>query len=181
MVGYTPQVVTSVWFGNKKQPAPIYGNYRNGRGKAHGYDVYGREEPGYIWQAYMDSYLNGDESGRTPVCADPYPEGMSQLHRLCDQNGRPRLSVGIRLRQYSRLATGIPASRRSSADCQVPSGRSPWAQKKVTNPMNPRPTYHQSVNTIAAAMPRANVKQAITRCHRIMVSVRLIVVDALSR
>jgi membrane peptidoglycan carboxypeptidase len=59
MVGYTPQVVTAVWFGNKKQPAPIYGNYHNGRGKARGYDVYGREEPGYIWQAYMDSYLNG--------------------------------------------------------------------------------------------------------------------------
>ncbi|KAA9150783.1 penicillin-binding protein [Amycolatopsis acidicola] len=59
MVGYTPQVVTAVWFGNEKQPAPIYGNYHNGKGKERGYDVYGREEPGYIWQAYMDAYLNG--------------------------------------------------------------------------------------------------------------------------
>ncbi|HVV12067.1 transglycosylase domain-containing protein [Amycolatopsis sp.] len=59
MVGYTPQVVTSVWFGNKKQPAPIYGNYHNGLGSNHGYDVYGREEPGYIWQDFMDTYLAG--------------------------------------------------------------------------------------------------------------------------
>ncbi|HWC80544.1 MAG TPA: transglycosylase domain-containing protein [Pseudonocardiaceae bacterium] len=55
MVGYTPQVVTAVWFGNKRQPAPIYGNYKGG----HGYNVYGREEPGYIWQAYMNAYLTG--------------------------------------------------------------------------------------------------------------------------
>jgi membrane peptidoglycan carboxypeptidase len=58
MVGYTPQVVTAVWFGNKKQPAPIYGNYHNGVGRETGYDVYGREEPGYIWQDYMNSYLS---------------------------------------------------------------------------------------------------------------------------
>ncbi|MFD2416747.1 transglycosylase domain-containing protein [Amycolatopsis pigmentata] len=66
MVGYTPQVVTAVWFGNKKQPAPIYGNYHNGIGKEHGYDVYGREEPGYIWQAFMDSYLNGKPAKQFP-------------------------------------------------------------------------------------------------------------------
>jgi membrane peptidoglycan carboxypeptidase len=59
MVGYTPQVVTSVWFGNVKQPSAIYGNYHNTIGPAHNYDVYGREEPGYIWQAYMNSYLQG--------------------------------------------------------------------------------------------------------------------------
>lgn len=59
MVGYTPQIVTAVWFGNKKQPSPIYGNYHNGKGKEHGYDVYGREEPGYIWQEFMNSYLSG--------------------------------------------------------------------------------------------------------------------------
>ncbi|TVT16797.1 penicillin-binding protein, partial [Amycolatopsis rhizosphaerae] len=58
MVGYTPQAVTAVWFGNKKQPAAIYGNYHNGKGREHGYDVYGREEPGYIWQAYMNAYLH---------------------------------------------------------------------------------------------------------------------------
>jgi membrane peptidoglycan carboxypeptidase len=69
MVGYTPQVVTSVWFGNVKQPTAIYGNYQNTKGPAHGYDVYGREEPGYIWQAYMDSYLQGQ-----PV--QPFPNGQ---------------------------------------------------------------------------------------------------------
>lgn len=57
MVGYTPQIVTAVWFGNKKQASPIYGNYHNGIGSNQGYDVYGREEPGFIWQMFMDSYL----------------------------------------------------------------------------------------------------------------------------
>jgi membrane peptidoglycan carboxypeptidase len=59
MVGYTPQTVTAVWFGNKKQPAAIYGDYHNGKGKEHGYDVYGREEPGYIWQDFMNANLSG--------------------------------------------------------------------------------------------------------------------------
>ncbi|HJQ46767.1 MAG TPA: transglycosylase domain-containing protein [Amycolatopsis sp.] len=71
MVGYTPQVVTAVWFGNKKQPAAIYGNYHNGKGKARGYDVYGREEPGYIWQAYMDSYLTGKPVAQFPAAPAP--------------------------------------------------------------------------------------------------------------
>jgi membrane peptidoglycan carboxypeptidase len=70
MVGYTPQVVTAVWFGNKKQPAAIYGNYHNGKGKARGYDVYGREEPGYIWQAYMNTYLNGKPAMSFPAAPD---------------------------------------------------------------------------------------------------------------
>ncbi|MFD2420617.1 transglycosylase domain-containing protein [Amycolatopsis pigmentata] len=64
MVGYTPQIVTAVWFGNKKQPAPIYGDYHNGRAPEKGYDVYGREEPGYIWQAFMNSYLAGQPVAR---------------------------------------------------------------------------------------------------------------------
>ncbi|GLY68863.1 transglycosylase domain-containing protein [Amycolatopsis taiwanensis] len=59
MVGYTPQNVTAVWFGNKTKPGPIYGNYHNGKGKEHGYDVYGREEPAYIWKEYMDAHLSG--------------------------------------------------------------------------------------------------------------------------
>ncbi|TNC24862.1 transglycosylase domain-containing protein [Amycolatopsis alkalitolerans] len=70
MVGYTPHVVTAVWFGNKKQPAPIYGNYHNGIGKEHHYDVYGREEPGYIWQAYMNQYLNGKPAEAFPQAPD---------------------------------------------------------------------------------------------------------------
>ncbi|GAA5171520.1 transglycosylase domain-containing protein [Amycolatopsis dongchuanensis] len=70
MVGFTPQVVTAVWFGNVKQPAPIYGNYHNGKGREHGYDVYGREEPGYIWQAYMDAYLSGKPVQSFPQAPD---------------------------------------------------------------------------------------------------------------
>jgi membrane peptidoglycan carboxypeptidase len=68
MVGYTPQVVTAVWFGHVNEPAPVYGLYKNPLGKmthtddtthhsASGYDVYGREEPGYIWQSFMNGYL----------------------------------------------------------------------------------------------------------------------------
>jgi membrane peptidoglycan carboxypeptidase len=83
LVGYTPQIATAVWFGNKKQPAPIYGNYHNGRGPERGYDVFGREEPGYIWQEFMNSYLAplpiqhfSDDpliSGLPPVTETPPP------------------------------------------------------------------------------------------------------------
>jgi membrane peptidoglycan carboxypeptidase len=57
MVGFTPQVVTSVWFGHYDAPAPIFGNYFNNIGPAHNYDVYGRQEPAYIWQDFMNGYL----------------------------------------------------------------------------------------------------------------------------
>jgi membrane peptidoglycan carboxypeptidase len=59
MVGYTPQVVTAVWVGNRNAPGPIYGYYLNHIGPKQGYDIYGREEPAYIWQMYMNGYLNG--------------------------------------------------------------------------------------------------------------------------
>ncbi|HVW40138.1 MAG TPA: transglycosylase domain-containing protein [Amycolatopsis sp.] len=78
MVGFTPQVVTAVWFGNKKQPAPIYGNYHNGKGKERGYDVYGREEPGYIWQSYMDAYLNGKPVQQFPALPAPPPPSTTE-------------------------------------------------------------------------------------------------------
>ncbi|GAB3366626.1 MULTISPECIES: transglycosylase domain-containing protein [Amycolatopsis] len=73
MVGYTPQNVTAVWFGNTQQPAPIYGNYHNGIGSDHGYDVYGREEPGYIWQDFMNAYLAGQPARDFP----PAPAGTA--------------------------------------------------------------------------------------------------------
>ena len=69
-VGYTPQVVTAVWFGNKKQPAPIFGNYSGGK---RGYDVYGRQEPGAIWQLYMGAYLNGKPVEQFPALPAPPP------------------------------------------------------------------------------------------------------------
>jgi membrane peptidoglycan carboxypeptidase len=54
-VGFTPQVVTAVWFGHYDIPGPIFG-HGNG-GPAGIYSVFGREEPGQIWRTYMDSYL----------------------------------------------------------------------------------------------------------------------------
>jgi membrane peptidoglycan carboxypeptidase len=59
MVGFTPQIVTAVWVGNRgNDDSPIYGNYKNpvGSKKKH-YDIYGREEPAYIWSDFMDNYL----------------------------------------------------------------------------------------------------------------------------
>jgi membrane peptidoglycan carboxypeptidase len=69
MVGFTPQVATAVWFGNRDTPGPIIGNYKNTTGSAHDYDVFGREEPGYIWKAYMDSYLKGQPVVQFPDVA----------------------------------------------------------------------------------------------------------------
>jgi membrane peptidoglycan carboxypeptidase len=59
MVGFTPQISTAVWVGNKDKPGPIYGNYHNTIGPSHNYDIYGREEPSYIWQLFMNNYLRG--------------------------------------------------------------------------------------------------------------------------
>jgi membrane peptidoglycan carboxypeptidase len=77
MVGYTPQVVTAVWFGHVNEPAPVYGLYKNPLGKmthtddtthhsASGYDVYGREEPAYIWQSFMNTYLANQPVAQFP-------------------------------------------------------------------------------------------------------------------
>ncbi|WP_211764545.1 transglycosylase domain-containing protein [Kutzneria sp. CA-103260] len=59
MVGYTPQVVTAVWTGTRNGLAPIYGYYQNHIGPSQDYDIYGREEPSYIWQKFMNTYLQG--------------------------------------------------------------------------------------------------------------------------
>ncbi|HEX4222435.1 MAG TPA: penicillin-binding transpeptidase domain-containing protein, partial [Pseudonocardiaceae bacterium] len=58
MVGFTPSVVTSVWFGHSDRVAPIYGNYNNTESPSQkGYPVYGHDDPGLIWKNYMDSVL----------------------------------------------------------------------------------------------------------------------------
>ena len=70
MVGYTPQVATAVWVGNRNAPGEIHGNYFNGYGSSKGYDIYGREEPSYIWKNYMDSYLTGKPIETFPAFID---------------------------------------------------------------------------------------------------------------
>jgi membrane peptidoglycan carboxypeptidase len=66
MVGYTPSIATAVWVGNKDKPAPIFGNYRNTAGPPRNYDIYGREEPSYIWQLFMNNYLRGTKIEQFP-------------------------------------------------------------------------------------------------------------------
>jgi membrane peptidoglycan carboxypeptidase len=71
MVGYTPQIVTAVWVGNRNAPAPIYGYYLNHIGpKSQNYDIYGREEPSYIWQKFMNAYLQGKPVVQFPPFKD---------------------------------------------------------------------------------------------------------------
>jgi len=58
-VGFTPQLVTAVWFGHYDIPGPIFGTGNNpGGGPKSSYSVFGREEPGQIWKTYMDAYLS---------------------------------------------------------------------------------------------------------------------------
>jgi membrane peptidoglycan carboxypeptidase len=70
MVGYTPQVVTAVWVGNRNGLAPIKGYYLNHIGPSANYDIYGREEPSYIWQKYMNGYLQGKPVVQFPAFKD---------------------------------------------------------------------------------------------------------------
>lgn len=68
MIGYTPSAVTAVWVGSYQNDGrPIYGNYRNGKGKSHHYDIYGREEPAYIWQDFMNNYLQAQPVEQFPL------------------------------------------------------------------------------------------------------------------
>jgi membrane peptidoglycan carboxypeptidase len=54
-IGFTPQLVTAVWFGHYDTPGPIFGRGNGGGGGT--YNVFGRMEPGSIWKTYMDTYL----------------------------------------------------------------------------------------------------------------------------
>jgi membrane peptidoglycan carboxypeptidase len=68
-IGFTPQVVTAVWFGHYDKPGPIFGAGNNllHVGPSSGYDVYGREEPGAIWKTFMDGYLRGQPVEQFPT------------------------------------------------------------------------------------------------------------------
>jgi membrane peptidoglycan carboxypeptidase len=54
-IGFTPQLVTAVWFGHYDTPGPIFG--RGNGGGSGTYNVFGRMEPGSIWKTFMDTYL----------------------------------------------------------------------------------------------------------------------------
>ncbi|HEY1570640.1 MAG TPA: transglycosylase domain-containing protein [Pseudonocardiaceae bacterium] len=67
-IGFTPQVVTAVWFGHYDTPGPIFGTGNNLHpGSNTDYNVFGREEPGAIWRAYMNSYLKGQPVEQFPT------------------------------------------------------------------------------------------------------------------
>lgn len=68
-IGFTPQVVTAVWFGHYDTPGPIFGSGNNllHAGPDTEYNVFGREEPGSIWKTYMDSYLKDQPVEQFPT------------------------------------------------------------------------------------------------------------------
>ncbi|HEX4700708.1 MAG TPA: transglycosylase domain-containing protein [Pseudonocardiaceae bacterium] len=67
-IGYTPQIVTAVWFGHYDNPGPVFGTgNNNGPGPKTSYNVFGREEPGQIWKAFMDAYLNNQPVAQFPA------------------------------------------------------------------------------------------------------------------
>ncbi|MFC0436305.1 transglycosylase domain-containing protein [Kutzneria buriramensis] len=71
MVGYTPQVVTAVWVGNNDHLGPIKGFYLNRIGsQTQNYNIFGREEPAYIWKMFMDAYLQGQPVVPFPTFTD---------------------------------------------------------------------------------------------------------------
>jgi membrane peptidoglycan carboxypeptidase len=67
-IGFTPQIVTAVWFGHYDNPGPLFGTGNNpDPGPKTAYNVFGREEPGQIWKTYMDSYLNNQPVQQFPT------------------------------------------------------------------------------------------------------------------
>jgi membrane peptidoglycan carboxypeptidase len=64
-IGYTPQLVTAVWFGHYDKPGPIFGRGNGGGGGT--YNVFGRMEPGSIWKTYMDTYLANQPAQQFPT------------------------------------------------------------------------------------------------------------------
>jgi membrane peptidoglycan carboxypeptidase len=66
-IGFTPSVVTAVWFGHYDRPGPTFGSGNNTIGPSDNYNIFGREEPGYIWKSYMDNLLNGTPNQQFPT------------------------------------------------------------------------------------------------------------------
>ena len=58
MVGFTPQVSTSVWVGSGDSTHAVY--------DANGNPEYGRDLPGKTWKLFMDSYLSGQAAQALP-------------------------------------------------------------------------------------------------------------------
>ncbi|HVV24970.1 MAG TPA: transglycosylase domain-containing protein, partial [Pseudonocardiaceae bacterium] len=77
-VGFTPgSVVTAVWFGHYDRPGPLFGSGNNRHaGSNSNYSVFGREEPGAIWQRYTDAYLAGQPVRQFPTTPDDITGGF---------------------------------------------------------------------------------------------------------
>ena len=59
MAGFTPGVVTAVWMGHYDRTAPIFGvsNNTEAPGSHTPYVVFGHDDPGLIWQTYMNKVV----------------------------------------------------------------------------------------------------------------------------
>ncbi|WHT19446.1 transglycosylase domain-containing protein [Crossiella sp. CA-258035] len=66
MVGYTPSISTAVWVGTDKNEI-LKGKWNAGRLQSAPKDMYGKDEPGWVWKEFMDAYLNGTKVETFPA------------------------------------------------------------------------------------------------------------------
>jgi membrane peptidoglycan carboxypeptidase len=89
-VGYTPSVAAAAWVGSGSD-MPAKGNYPCQACGGAGHDIYGRMEPGVMWQKFMDVYLNGTPHEQFAhlqlLNAPPPPPSTSQVPPSAQQNG----------------------------------------------------------------------------------------------
>jgi membrane peptidoglycan carboxypeptidase len=119
-IGFTPQVVTAVWFGHYDKPGPLVGSGNDSLNHTSGYNVFGREEPAAIWKSFMDSYLKGQPQ-------EPFPTSPA------DVGGSWNFITGTE-------ATTPPSAPPSQPDS---SSQAPPTHTHTfpTNPFNPPPTF----------------------------------------
>ncbi len=120
-IGFTPQVVTAVWFGHYDRPGPLIGSGNDALNHTSGYNVFGREEPAAIWKSYMDSYLKGQPQ-------EPFPTSPADI------GGSWNFITD------SEAVLTPPSAPPSQPDTttQNPPSRT---RTPPTNPFNPPPTF----------------------------------------
>jgi membrane peptidoglycan carboxypeptidase len=133
-VGFTPQISVASWVGSDSL-APIYNN--------SGGAMYGRNNPGTAWTAFMNSYLAGSAKATMPSVQEVFPNGGPTLQPTTVAPTTPATSTATTTKATTAPRTTTP--RRTSTPPRTTTPR------RTTNP--PTTTVPRTPPTTTAAPP----------------------------
>ncbi|MBB4674902.1 transglycosylase domain-containing protein [Crossiella cryophila] len=148
MVGYTPSVSTAVWVGTDQNEI-LRGKWKEGRMQSSLKDMYGKDEPGWVWKEFMDSYLNGTKVENFPE-ANPIGQFEAPVTSTSNTSATSTSESSVPPTSSEEPTSSRPTNTRPTPTC----GGWPFPSCKPTTTGTGKPTKTSEEDPPPGGQPR---------------------------